>query len=302
MNCPKYKLLPWIIKDRLNKFGLRKNSKLIHVIKEFDIEFHSYMSANAETFKGIKIDWRQLSQNPSSGAIRILKNNKDKIEWNFLSGNSNPEAVNLLKQNPDKINWKFLSTNTNPDAISILENNLDKIHWDCLSENPSAIRIIKNNIDKISWYALSGNPNSDAVRILENNPEKIDWSSLSENPNAIHLIEEMLKTEKAYLINWNLLAKNPKAIHILESRLISPETGWNGIKDETECDNFYWFYLSSNPSIFTFDYIKMKKDFSFLKKEIVEKAMNPKRIERILSMVNPNTGNPYTTEDIDNII
>ena len=53
-----------------------------------------------------KIVWNNLSQNPSIGAIELLKENFDKINWNQLS--CNPCAIEFLKENSDKIHWNQL--------------------------------------------------------------------------------------------------------------------------------------------------------------------------------------------------
>jgi Tfp pilus assembly major pilin PilA len=64
-----------------------------------------------------------------------LENNQDKINWTQLSENPSARAIALLEKNQDKINWAMLSKN--PSAISLLEKNQDKIAWAMLSENPS---------------------------------------------------------------------------------------------------------------------------------------------------------------------
>ena len=41
-----------------------------------------------------KINWTQLSENPSERAIALLEQNQDKIAWTHLS--TNPSAITLL--------------------------------------------------------------------------------------------------------------------------------------------------------------------------------------------------------------
>ena len=43
------------------------------------------------------------------------------------------------------------------------------------------------------------------------------------------------------------------------------------------------FVFSINPSIFTYDYEKIKKDFQELAEEIIQKALHPKRIFRLIA-------------------
>ena len=79
-----------------------------------------------------KIDWRELSANPS--AMEILKENPDNIVRYALS--SNPGAIEYLKENPSKIDWYELCKNPNPEAIELLENKPDEIDWFHIWENP----------------------------------------------------------------------------------------------------------------------------------------------------------------------
>jgi hypothetical protein len=47
-------------------------------------------------------------------------------------------------------------------------------------------------------------------------------------------------------------------------------------------DEIDWNVLSANPSIFTYDYEKIKMNFEELGQEIVAKALHPKRIFRLI--------------------
>jgi hypothetical protein len=64
-----------------------------------------------------------------------LENNQDKINWIQLSANPSARAIALLENNQDKIDWVALSRN--PSALTLLENNQTKINWSRLSGNPS---------------------------------------------------------------------------------------------------------------------------------------------------------------------
>jgi len=93
------------------------------------------------------------------------------------------------------------------------------------------------------------------------NPNKINWDKFSSNPNAI----EILKAN-SNKINWDLLSRNANAIEILEAN-----------KEKID-----WGLLSRNPSIFTYDYEKMRNSNLELKEEIIAKALHPKRIFRLI--------------------
>ena len=77
---------------------------------------------------------------------------------------------------------------------------------------------------------LSKNKSEGAIQYLEKHNEWIDWISLSENPFAIHLIRKNM--DKVY---FRHLCANSEALDIVNHYHIS------------------WYYLSSNPSIFTPD-------------------------------------------------
>ena len=123
------------------------------------------------------------------------------------------------------------------------------VHND-LSRNPRALHIIEKNLYKFDWWSLS--QNSGAISIIEknlNNPEvisKINWNWLSENPNALHILENYIDN-----INIDYLAMNPNPniIYFLKKYF---------------SDNFPWYCLSTNPSIFIYDedkHIKLIKKF-----------------------------------------
>ena len=117
------------------------------------------------------------------------------------------------------------------------------------------------NIENINWECLSMNPN--AIHLLEKNLDKIFWKYLSGNPNAIHLLEK-----NPNKINWYWLALNPNAIHLLEKNL----------------DKINWDRLSENPSIFELDYETLKERCNIYKEELMQIAMHPSRIQKLLDM------------------
>ena len=91
--------------------------------------------------------------------------------------------------------------------------------------------------------------------------EKLDFKKLSLNPNAIHLLEKNMDK-----IDWEELSKNPNAIDLLEKNI-------DKIDD--------WYFLSQNPSIFTYDYPKMQKDFyDSYGKELIETLHHPKNFDK----------------------
>jgi hypothetical protein len=274
---------------------LSKNPNAIHLLKRFG--------------SIRKIDWYNLASNPNPEVIPLIENNLDRLfhvdDWFFELGR-NPNAIPLLEKNPDifhKDNMDSLyglSQNPNPDAIPLIFKNLDKFDntaWSFLGENPNFIEImnkclflknkeILNNVivycsnisknpnaihfleatqDIIYWPYLSENPN--AISLLEKNQDKINWDNLSKNPNAISLLEK--NQDK---INWFDLSANPNAIPLLEKNL----------------DKIDWEWLSGNPSIFEpeyqYEYEALKERCDIYKEELMQIAMHPSRIQKILDM------------------
>ena len=111
--------------------------------------------------------------------------------------------------------------------------------------------------------------------------EKLGLFNLSNNLNAIHLLEQ--NPEK---IDWNCLSINSNAIQLLEQ---NPE-------------KINWFLLSKNPSIFTYDYEKIKKNFEELAEEIIAKALHPKRIQKLKEENFLNKLSKFVSEKIEEII
>ena len=123
--------------DKINWYGLSKNSNAIHLLEK-ELKDNSH-AAN--------INWYSLSRNKNAITIlqKELENNPNslKIHWFHLSFNPNaiPILEKELKANPYslKIKWRFLSMN--PNASSLLEKELKdnpnstKIHWSHLSAN-----------------------------------------------------------------------------------------------------------------------------------------------------------------------
>ena len=99
------------------------------------------------------------------------------------------------------------------------------------------------------------------LNFFKENIHNIDWDELSGNPNAI----ELLKEHPEY-INWDELSGNSGAIELLKENQ----------------DKIYWNEFSTNPSIFIYDYEKIKERFSELGEEIIAKALHPKRIFRLI--------------------
>jgi hypothetical protein len=104
--------------------------------------------------------------NTNPEAIELLKENPEKLDsieyFEQLSSNPTSVAISILKANPKKIIYETLCSNTNPEAIKMLEDgiNIDSREgWENLSRNPEGIEILKKNQDLINWENASRNKN-----------------------------------------------------------------------------------------------------------------------------------------------
>ena len=250
-----------------------------------------------------KIDWAYLARNPN--AMPIIKKNLDKIFdnqytfQNFLRDNTHPEAIRIIEQNLDKIDdvsWHCLSHNSS--AIPILEKNLDKyISWHTLIQYPNALHLIEKNLDKINPLYLLTYPHTihlvDRIeesrfrsltelswgfvcdRLTERNRpiqkkimsyfeeyiDNLDFRRLSKVASAIRILERNLDK-----VDWYMMCQNPEAIHILE-------------KNQDKID---WNSLSFNSEIFDYSYEYLEKRCNVFKEELIQKAMNPKKLQRYI--------------------
>ena len=87
---------------------------------------------------------------------------------------------------------------------------------------------------------------------------------LTYNKNAIELIKRNIDKIENF---WHSLCLNPNAIEIIEKNI----------------SRIDWFNISQNPSIFTYDYDLIKKNFKDLGEEIIIKALHPKRMLRLMN-------------------
>jgi hypothetical protein len=263
-----YKLLDWIPEDSLdydevlyNPLGEQLLRKHVCDITDYN-EFSRYMTDSITLQENKdKLNWDNLSENKN--AIHLLTNNEDKINWRRLSLNTG--AIDLLSRNLDKVHWDLLSSN--PNTIHILEQNPDKIDWQRLSSNPNAIHLIEANQDKVDWQMLSSNEGS--LHILNNNSDKIHWDHVCDNisPNKSWLYKNHLSKVDSYELSshiddvsllkdivWMSLPYNPHAIQLLSQNQ----------------DKFDFKSLSHNPSIFEYDYKKMRETKYTLHQELMD--------------------------------
>ena len=95
--------------------------------------------------------------------------------------------------------------------------------------------------------------------------KKLNWTLLSSNLNTFDLLKENINK-----INFKLLSLNKNAIELLKENQ----------------DKINWKLLSKNPSIFTYDYEKIKNNFQNLKDEIIAKTLHPDRLFKLMKVYN----------------
>ena len=99
-----------------------------------------------------KINWRQLSRNPSARAIALLEKNQDKIDWTLLS--FNPSALTLLEKNQDKIEWDYLSEN--PAIFEYDYKGMKDAMYKGIKEDLVKNRFHPKNIPKFRDWGMDG--------------------------------------------------------------------------------------------------------------------------------------------------
>lgn len=151
------------------------------------------------------LNFSHLSSNPN--AIKMLLDNPEKIDWKNLSENPTPQAIKLLEDNPSKIDYELLCCNTGIDAVKLIDKYINEIEnanvagslYDNLNTFHIVERYIKElGIDRINWYSFSRNPNPKAIEIMKQNIDKVDWDMIALNSGAIDIIENNLAE-----FNWD---------------------------------------------------------------------------------------------------
>jgi hypothetical protein len=248
-----------------------------------------------------ELEWHWFSQNPN--AIQMLEYDLTKVNWDGLS--SNPNAIHLLKMCPDLINWKKLSANPEaaellkicPDATDIeydystyansniwywsryLLNGKSRHYQISLDEH---LNSANHDLNQLDWDVISSIP--EAIKLLESNQDKINWSELSLNTAAIKLLES--NQDK---INWTELSLNAAAIELLESN--QDKIDWKDVwhdEEEASFGGMIW----ANPSIFTYDYERLKDSKKDLHESLMQELFHPKWIAKYLE----------THDDIDDYL
>jgi hypothetical protein len=199
---PKYRILPWIDVNKLDKKALSRTHKAITFLEE-----NPHM-----------IVWDSFSLNKAG--VHIIKDNLDKIDWDLLS--SNTSAIPILKENVDKINWNNFLYISSIEAFYVIRDNKDKIKkWGNLCCNHSywINDIFDEDIMKTLSYgeinSLEENPC--AIPTLEKFEKYMNWKSIGRNPNAIHLIK---KKPNYISLTQLLLNPNPEALQIFEEYIL----------------------------------------------------------------------------------
>ena len=90
--------------------------------------------------------------------MQLLRENPDKIDWYDLSYNPSLEALNILKENPEKIGWEGLSQNPN-----IFTYDYEKMRENMLlfKEDLMKERFHPRNLRKFGSWGHSGGINED---------------------------------------------------------------------------------------------------------------------------------------------
>jgi hypothetical protein len=129
-----------------------------------------------------KLDWQELSANPSDGAVDLLLANPYKIYFSESAENTNDRMVNRLLSFGDitRIDmWSFCG-NPNDLAVDFILKNIDvdecKLAYLCENPNDRIVDFVLKKKPVIRW--LSMNPNDRVVDYLLKFPDSNDWDYL----------------------------------------------------------------------------------------------------------------------------
>ncbi len=191
------------------------------------------------------------------------------------------KATNDLKENLGPGYEDLQVKDLNPNAIELLTQNFDKINWMYLSQNENAIQLLTENPEKIDWTYLS--LNSNAIELLKNNKNKIDNKFISNNPSYYQIFPERKEYDEERYIEYIITLRN------LFGNIQNNEVYFNS----EDCDDMEllennqhkikWDLLAKNPAIFSYDYDEIKNNFQELGEEIIQKALHPKRMLRLMA-------------------
>lgn len=192
----------------LSYFGSNKEQELIDFLfekiyneerKEFQKEIVDFFELNLK-----KIDWEDISQNPS------LPESFFKKYWRLVHVNkaiSNPAlSFDFIKSKVSIYRMeKFKGICANPNVpLSFIEENLKYVDWTILSQNPGIpLSFFKKYIDRISWGFLVLNP-SIPLSFFKEHINKIVWSRIASNPS----IPEQFLEEHIDKVDLSQLIKN----------------------------------------------------------------------------------------------
>lgn len=266
-----------------------------------------------------KIDWVILSKNPA--ALPFLKKHPEKIYWPGFCGIENPDILPLLEQNLHRIEWWQLSRN--PVAAPLLAKHLDKIDWStlCYNSNPAILPLLEQHPEKLDWNNLCKNPIAtplllkyytriDYYYLCQNTDKRVlshlaagcwtewffcgllswmDWHSLSRNPIAVPLLEKYPQK-----IVWSMLCCNPNPDVLPLMEKYPDKIEWEYLSSSPHvfplldkhphlAVNLDWKRFSANPGIFM-TYDDLRRRIAPFKQDLLQQALHPRRIHRILSM------------------
>ena len=184
------------------------NPSAVYLLKKYPEKIKKYyLNSNPEAIY-------LLEKNPHWIVPDVLSCNKNGLEllekmvkckmyhWNNLCGNPSTTAIKIIKNNISKIDFEGLSRNTNPEVIPIIRANIDKCDVITLLKNPIMVPLLKEiqgienfTLTEIEWQFLFCNDSEEAIELIRENFDKIKRESninlglLSLNP-AIFILDK----------------------------------------------------------------------------------------------------------------
>ena len=204
------------------------------------------------------IDWKGLSSNTSSAAIKFLISDKNIkfVKWSEFSSNHCDDAITFLKDNPHHIDWSGLSANTNSKAIPLINKKI-KEENQLYELSPTEYAKLQN---KVYWRALSANPKAIPLIITKIKEgirlDDIDWDALSKNPAIFFTFKRNIEAKSriiARILLNNSVSTKTKITDLpgdLHKKIVKDlkNVSKNILRDGIPIDKLNWSYLSSNPN------------------------------------------------------
>lgn len=292
-----------LIKEKIEQIKRNENTgytedTFTKNVEQFKVSNQFYFIVNNSSLKnysGLLLDNIKLNNISILNDMNIIcdndvkNNSQDVNQLNYCRLSANYNAIDLLEEYPEKICLLHLCSNENPRAIKLVEKNLDKMtlkHWNVLCKNSNAYNLIKNNIDKCTVHYVVDNKKSEIRDLIKPYIQDKKRTIATHNDlRYLHNIHDilMLNMETVDMNLMNFYSDiNPS---IIDDYFDGVENIYSNMSSNVNIDiieylkynqeKIDWYKFSRNPSIFTYDYDKIKAMKHDINKDFIEWMWKP---------------------------